>query len=301
MGEVSLALIIVLCLAALVLLSVAIIGHRRGWEWTGLRQRYYETRDGYELVPAKTLWDWLQLLVIPLALAGLAFLLNQSQSRRDADQADARAAIDRGIAFDARQEDTLRTYIDAMSALMLEQKLRQSTPRSEVRTVAQTRTFVVLRRLDGERQGQVLRFLADADLLDRPEPVVDLEGANLDGAYVGGADLRNTHLRGVSFRRASLPGANLRGANLSKAVFEHAQMNDVLLIAATVTGADFFRAEMIGAKLMRAKGSGAWFSEAKLWRANLRDSTLDFKGAEVSSNTTLSNGKHPKPGQEVIK
>jgi len=43
--------------------------------------------------PARTLWDWLQLLVIPLALAGLAFLLNSSQTNRELELMQAEQQV----------------------------------------------------------------------------------------------------------------------------------------------------------------------------------------------------------------
>ena len=45
-----------------------------------------------------------------------------------------------------------------MTELLLDKKLRESEV-DEVRAVARARTFTVLRRLDGERKGALIRFL----------------------------------------------------------------------------------------------------------------------------------------------
>ena len=48
----------------------------------------------------KTLWNWLELLVIPLALAAVAFGLNYFANERDQRREDQRAARERAIAAD---------------------------------------------------------------------------------------------------------------------------------------------------------------------------------------------------------
>lgn len=50
-----------------------------GTEWTG----FGETRVGGEVQPAKTLWEWLGLLIVPLMLAAGGFMLNRWQVKRD--------------------------------------------------------------------------------------------------------------------------------------------------------------------------------------------------------------------------
>ena len=63
----------------------------------------------------KTLWDWLELLVIPVFLAGGAFYLNRSER-----------AVEREIATDRQQEVALQTYLDRMTDLLLGEKLIQN-------------------------------------------------------------------------------------------------------------------------------------------------------------------------------
>ena len=67
--EISLLLAAAAAVAAFVL-----VARIRGWEWTGFRD--------------KTLWDWMQLLVIPLALAAVAFGFDSLQRDRDQRRED---------------------------------------------------------------------------------------------------------------------------------------------------------------------------------------------------------------------
>ena len=70
----------------------------------------------------KTLWDWLQLLIIPLALAIIALLFNLASTRTEQKIANQRYEQDQKIALDKQREDLLQTYLNRMSELLLEKK-----------------------------------------------------------------------------------------------------------------------------------------------------------------------------------
>src|SRR4051794_21216566 len=75
--------------------GVIVLAYKRRWHWTGLPAHPGNKRRGQPSAPAKTLWDWLQLLIVPLVLAGVAFALNASQASRQQHQEDLRAQSDR--------------------------------------------------------------------------------------------------------------------------------------------------------------------------------------------------------------
>ena len=87
----------------------------------------------------KTLWDWMELLIIPLFLAGGAFFLNRSERNTE-----------REIATDRQQEVALQAYLDRMADLLLKENLRKSD-NVEARRVAMVRTLTVLRGLDASK------------------------------------------------------------------------------------------------------------------------------------------------------
>lgn len=74
------------------------------------------------------------------------------------------------------------------------------------------------------------------------------ERANLGGANLCGADLREADLRG-----ANLCGANLRGANLGGANLRGADLREADLYGADLYGADLREANLYGADLRGAK------------------------------------------------
>src|SRR3990172_95740 len=119
----------------------------------------------------KTLWDWMELLIIPLVLAIGAYYLNRSERNTD-----------REISTDRQKEEALQTYLDQMADLLLKKNLRTSE-NEEVRNVGRTRTLTVLRGLDKTRKGIVLKYLHEAGLVAKEKTIISLRGADLSGAF----------------------------------------------------------------------------------------------------------------------
>lgn len=56
------------------------------WDWTGFGWSFGKPKDAKgtrDFYPSKRLWDWLQLLIVPLAVAGAAAGLSWAQQRRE--------------------------------------------------------------------------------------------------------------------------------------------------------------------------------------------------------------------------
>jgi hypothetical protein len=117
-------------------------------------------------------------------------------------------------------------------------------------------TLATVRRLDGRRKGEVLRYLMDARLLGvggvagsgapergRPRIRIDIEGADLRGAdlsgeevsgWLLGVDLREARfdsalLDGVQFNASDLRGASFRKVISFEADFTAARLNNAVL------------------------------------------------------------------------
>jgi uncharacterized protein YjbI with pentapeptide repeats len=285
----------------LLALTIAVWGgYRKGWAWTGLGRVSTAAGRDDNVMPTKTLWDWMDLLLIPAVLALGAYVLQTSQSSRQQEREDQRARTDRAIASEAQREQALQQYLDAMTELMLDRELRSSQKEDEVRTVGRTRTLTVLQRLDGERRGVVLQFLHEANLIQRTHSILDLSGANLRDANVtranlSGANLRDADLSGAKLSWAnlsradlsvvSLPDAHLRGANLHDATLSRSLLFKANLTGADLSGAILTRTILREAKLLAANVSGANLTRADLSGANLSGANLtraDLSGADLS-------------------
>ena len=143
--------------------------------WTGFGD--YISPKG-DFVRGKTLWDWLDLLIIPLFLAGWAFISSASE-KFFADRSEKeRRRREFEIARDNQSETALQVYIDRMSELLLKESLR-TTEVGEVCKVARTRTLSVLRALDSKRKGYVIKFLHESQLILEGETKISLDGADL--------------------------------------------------------------------------------------------------------------------------
>jgi uncharacterized protein YjbI with pentapeptide repeats len=226
-----------------------ICGYVFGWKWAGVSDR--------------NLWDWIELLIVPLGLALVALLFNSWRSTREQEQE-----------VEHQREQALRDYLDAMTELMLEHDLSKSGPEDAVRTVARTRTLALLRRLDGERRGLVLRFLHDSNLVARFDAVVDLRGADLTEANLEGGFLTRVNLFDANLTRANLTFAHLNKADLSHADLSRADLTAAFLTGAKLSGARLNHAGLGGANLSEADLDHADLSHANLSHTHLSDASL---------------------------
>ena len=171
---------------ALVFLLI-VLGYVQEWKWTRL-----VVDANY---PKRTLWDWLELLIVPAALAIGVYWLNRRQTEREREAQAAQRERERGaqaaqrereleIERERAQDEALQAYLVHMSQLPLElQRLGDADRAQELLLqVARARTLTVLQRLDGRRKRSVLQFLTEGGLIDRSNPVIGLRGADLSGA-----------------------------------------------------------------------------------------------------------------------
>jgi flagellar basal body-associated protein FliL len=174
------SLVIATIIILVVLIAFALAVFLFGWDWTGLGPYTPPTKNN-NFQRGKTLWDWLQLLIVPIMLVIGGFWLNQIQKSREEESAKKRAEAEYKRTCDNRRETFLQAYIDNMSELLLKEHLRESKPEDEVRKIARVRTLTVLQRLDAVRKFSVLLFLHASGLIDKGKCIVELDIANLQG------------------------------------------------------------------------------------------------------------------------
>jgi uncharacterized protein YjbI with pentapeptide repeats len=285
--------------------------------WTGFRE--------------KTLWDLLQLLIVPLVLVTIGFVFSAQQDARQtaienrrAEQArklaDRQAEEERKIADRRTEQATLQAYLDQIGTLLLDRNLREADDDSDVRRLARGRTLVVFDAVSAFRQVRALRFLYEAGLIQAApgkQPVIPLDNtslpgiqlpgrhflsgahlhqanlseADLDHADLGDADLAGAELRYTDLERANLEGAFLKGARLGEAVLIDANLSSAENNQSK-RGADLSHADLSDANLTGADLSGADLSDANLEGANVTDEQLAV--CESLQGATMPGGtKHP--------
>ena len=60
---------------------------------TGFGERQWDKPEGREVQPSKTLWDLLQLLIVPIMLVAFVYLLNASRNGRRCDQGQSKRSV----------------------------------------------------------------------------------------------------------------------------------------------------------------------------------------------------------------
>jgi uncharacterized protein YjbI with pentapeptide repeats len=244
----------------------------------------YLARPGWVGVSDKTFWDYLDLLIVPAAIAIGAAFINWMQSERQRQAEVAQQNLERNAEVARRdrelkvenqraQDVALQAYFDQMSQLLLDRngRLRESQEGDEVRTLARARTLTVLTRLDGGRKGSVLRFLYEADLITKDRLVLNLDGADL--TYVDLAP-ENPSLPKANLRMADLSRVNLFGARLPWACLEEASLSETDLRGGDLTEANLREADLNRSGLFQTNLRGANFRRADLRGANLTNEQL---------------------------
>jgi hypothetical protein len=218
------------------------------------RKQDEETKQSRWGFRGKTVWDFLQLLIVPLMLVAIGLVFSLQQDARQQRVEGQRAAAERELAEQRAQDEALQAYLDQMSQLMLERKLLEAEQGDPVHTLAQARTSTAILRLDAEHNESVTRFLIDsglavsseasarllreitlshATLSDANLPDANLSDANLSDANLSNAALWHADLKGADLSNATLRDVRLSYANLRYANLSDAKLNDAILHAAS--------------------------------------------------------------------
>lgn len=277
---------------------------KRLWQWSGIGE--------------KTLLELLQIITAIMASVAIPIVLNMISYQQEKAKDDN------------QRHEILSNYLDQMTELLLDKdnKLDNPSLKVEAQKLARARTLNTLRQLDGERKGQLLKFLYEAGLIgeycqvDRKtlkplscqtsEMQIDLEGARLNGTVfdppvplqgidLTGALLLKAKLQGIYLAKANMQNAALTGADLSNAILADAQMDNANLAEANLVGAILPRAVLSGANLQSVKLEKADLSSADLQGADLRDADLtgvsfqgaNFKDALYNDKTNFPDGLNP--------
>jgi uncharacterized protein YjbI with pentapeptide repeats len=228
--------------------------------------------------PTRSLWDWLQLLLIPVILvAGFGWLsFQQAQLNLQLNRQQQDTALQ---VTDAQQQTTILSNYEAhISDMMLHDGLRTSQPNSTVALVAEVDTATALRQLEPAGKGNLLRFLYETTLINNDTHVIGLSELDAHNANLVNIDLRDTYLFGLDMH-----GSDMQGINLSFATLNYVSLVNSNLAGANLQGCDMRNTDLTGANL-----SGA----------NLKDATelTDAQLAKARSLTgaTLPDGSlHP--------
>lgn len=176
----------------------------------------------------KTLWNWLEIIGIPISLAFLGAWLQQLQQQRITEE--AKAEKDRAhllekqrdkLANEELKEAALQVYFDRLSTLLIDQELLAVTIKSDpleekainhlkidfttekeriltsARDIIRARTLATLRRFhkDKTRKTSVIQFLIETDILKKLK--INLDGADLSETRISKSKANTKFTQGL--------------------------------------------------------------------------------------------------------
>lgn len=266
----------------------------------------YLYTPGWVGVADKKVWDWLELLFVPVALAIGGFLFSRSQKNRDVKVEERRA-----------QNDALQSYLDQMTQLLIaaeQNVLHKVETDSAVNDFLQARAQALIERFDAEHTVSLLRFMYYSGMLAKADAKGQTHSSvirlNLAGTDLSRIVLREASLKEANFEKANLDGANLQGsllerANLRTASLEDARLAEVRFNHAILEQANFKSARLQKARFHKANLKNTSFVNARLDEAVLTRVTsaenADFKGSCLKDTnikySDLSKAKNLKQEQ----
>jgi hypothetical protein len=214
-----------------------------------------------DYVADETILAWLKVLILPFVIATLGIIGGAWFSRERA------------------RDTALQTYLDKMTELMTDKQLyEKKNPFDPTRVTARAQTLTTLLQLDGYRKTSVVRFLYEAQLINKKKKT--LSGIDFEPRIVGldGADLTNANLRYLTLEEAALNGAILEDADLRNAKLSRIDLGGAFLSGTDLSGTDLSSANLREAELQRK-------DELNLRGADLSGADLsgaDFSGADLT-------------------
>ena len=259
----------------------------------------------------KTLWDILEILLIPAFLSAGVIWLNWKIRSTEKEKVE-----------EQQREIALQMFIDKMSIFV---RGREDTPLNQrERILSRTYTITTLRMLDGFRKGILIQFLFEAGLLNiQTENPLNLRWAdfsnsqmdylvllfsNFRGCYMKNASMKNVFMRGSNLSRANLDCVNFQNAYLKMTDFSNSSLVEANLDNAVLSYANFYAADLNSAIFSNSFLEGANFSFSNLMNTDFSNAKLfdvKFEGAQLKNcifdNASMPDGEIYDPNKHTVK
>lgn len=278
-----------------ILVLLALVGFGIYWgytaPWTGFAQTGIP--DPNSALPAKRLWDWLELLIVPIVIAIIGTIIGNIQKNSEFRAADEK-----------EKREILQDYYDSILNIILDGKLKkteaQIDPANEnpIQVVIRSKTTTTLEVLDDERKKSVLQFIARAKLINRMNPMILLDELTLNQVNFQQIELISVNLSGIEMEQAQLKNAQIFDADLSTANLSAARLLDSrfsysIFQKTRLAQVNAKNCEFDNCQFLEARLDDARFSNCNFQRANFSGAVLqkvNFKGC------SLQNASFSKPG-----
>lgn len=290
-------LLVLFFVSAISTMGILLLGRYYCWEWVGVANYETVTSGGVNSQKCqitKTFWDLVELLLVPMALSGGAWLLSENQKQIEAERG-----------WEERYQKYYEDYLDKVGRILL--KFDNSQPlknHEDAKIILEALTITTLKNLDPVRKGNVIVFLYKTGLIVDGVNIISLDhadlskidlqnrflaGINLSGSNLSDANLKNVFLGG----RFKLP--DLKGLSLSSwpDLPENLIQKEGKYMSSNLSKADLTNADLTGAKLDNTDFTDVTWKGATLRGARFKDAKLDVdkikKDAKIDERTVFPN------------
>lgn len=279
----------------------------------------------------KKLWDWMELLIIPVLLTAASFLFEHLGKTISGEEKVNDA--------ESKQQQILNSYYDKMKIYLDKQSVRkllhQLNENRDIRNLnddqlekieliqliatpelkqIESLTYTILKALDNERKSQVLDYLYETGLVRLEIPTVRnriggdeikctrpsqelkknyvYESAiHLENVNLDEIDLRDRDLKYINLCRAKLTKAKLSKSDLSFANINEADLNEANLDWAKFYGLEFDYVEKINQKYLLTMLVQNDSKTFRLYLQHHQARTVDFYPLLFSNDSFFLNGR----------
>lgn len=259
---------------------MAILGFLINWTffpdespyWTG----FGSSKIDPSIKPSKNLWDWLDLVLIPLILGIAGWWL-----------ATLGKKVEQNSLQERHQNENINRYLDLMTNLLLKEGLKADPENEIVSAIARTHSIRLLRESDNNRKAVVLQFLNESGLIE-VDPIVDLNGGDIRHANLEGIVLRGVSIKGAYFLNCNLKNSKLNNSDFTGSNFNFADVTDATFENTNLTYANFIGAKVINCDLRTSNLNGTDFSNADLSGSKITKAQDEIIKKENVKNLIIS-------------
>lgn len=216
------------------------------------------------------LWAWMDLLIVPVALAVAAYIFSKLQKENEQRVAERREEENRLRDDEKQSRDAYQKFVDSMENYFLNNESQLFQETHPIRLMAQAKTKHALSISNKAWRPLFFQFLLDSGLTtaingENKIGVGILQKADLCLINLDDADLSNADLQQVNLKCSRLRKTILSGVDLSDAKLINAQLQDVNLVGSTL-----LRAKMEGARLYNCDLRNTQLLDSNLSRARIK-------------------------------
>ena len=259
------------------------------WEWVGVARYETVASSGVrsqECKTTKTFWDLVELLLVPIALSGGAWLLSENQKQ-----------IEEKRAQEARYQKYYEDYLDKVGQILLRfDDSKRLEDHEDAKIILRALTITTLKNLDPIRKGNIIQFLYETGLIVDGVNIISLDyadlskidlqdrflaGINLSGSNLSDANLKNVFLGG----RFKLPDLSAVQPSYWPSLPDNLTQKEGKYMSSNLSKTDLTNADLTNAKLDNTNFTDVTWKGSILKGARLKDAKLDI--ANVKKNAKL--------------